>query len=94
MGLITGVVVGLLVLIIILVLLILFLLWRRRRQDSSTTEEPPQLDDAPEETITMNNVSTGDVEADGGTHDNPLFATAPSLDDVFNNEFEEKKSFY
>ena len=91
MGLIAGVTVGLLILIIILVLLILFLLWRRRRQESSTTEEPPQVDDAPEETITM---TTDEAEVDGGTNDNPLFATAPALNDVFNNEFEEKGSFY
>ena len=94
-GLITGVFFGLLILIILLALLILFLLWRRRREKSSTEEEAPR-DEVPEETITSLNEPNEGIEDgfDGHTNDNPLFATELTTNDVFNNEFEEKGSFF
>ena len=93
-GLITGVFFGLLILIILLALLILFLLWRRRREKSSTEEEAPR-DEVPEETITSLNDHEGvDDNFDAHTNDNPLFATELTTNDVFNNEFEEKGSFF
>lgn len=89
-ALITGTFFGILLLIVLLILLILFLLWRRKKnQAKSSTTEPP-IDENPEETISVTETEPG---FDGATNDNPLFAAELATNDIFANEFEEKRDF-